>query len=329
MRGLFLATILALAASSGAAWADGWDAAMARAAAAKEKALDGDDPTQWQEVLDLFLEADAVRTTKESKYEIAFAASKVKADDVAVEAYEASIALGLSGPPEEKAKEFLAQHAAQMGRLDMRGPAGAQVYVAGRRRATLPLAHPIVSFAGTVHVRVVSSGKSVEHDVTLTEGQTHVLDVGPELAPPAPLPTPVLVPVTPSAPPKPDHTVGWALVGSGAFVTVSGGVLWFLAARTVSARRESLAGVCTSYDENDGDVCRTAATPQERDWAQEDANLIHTFKPLRVVGAVAVGVGVLTMAIGAWQLGGKSEKVATVTPTIGREGATFTLRMTF
>ncbi|MGZ3475920.1 MAG: hypothetical protein ACXWUG_18110 [Polyangiales bacterium] len=324
---------LALVLAPATAHADAWDAAMARAGAAKEKALDAEDPTAWQGVLDLFIEADAIRETKESKYEIGFAAAKVKADDVAVEAYEQALALGLSGPPMEKAKEFLAANLSKMGRLDVRGPAGAQVYVTGRRRGALPLARPIVAFAGTAHVRLISNGKVMERDLDLPGGETRIVDFTAEFAPPPPpppvpvKPAPVVPPPSPA--PKQSDTLGWALVGTGAFVTISSGVLWVVAAHTVSSRRESLADVCLSRDKNDSDVCLTAANAQERDWAQEDANLIHTFKPLRIVGAVGVGVGVLTMAIGAWQLGGKSEKTASVTPSIGKDGATFTLRVQF
>ena len=98
-----VALALSLASVASPSFADAYDAAMAHAIAAKEKALDANDPSAWQEALRLFVEADALRATKDSKYELAFAASRLKEDDLAVEAYEASIALGLSGKAKDKA----------------------------------------------------------------------------------------------------------------------------------------------------------------------------------------------------------------------------------
>ncbi len=123
-RGLALLLSLALVTAHLPARADAWDAAMARAAAAKENALDENDPARWEEALRLFREADAIRASKESKYEIASAAAWLKQDDLACEAYEGAIALGLDGPAKVKANTFLTEHAPKVARLRLRGPAG-------------------------------------------------------------------------------------------------------------------------------------------------------------------------------------------------------------
>ncbi len=65
-------------------FADAYDAAMAEGVAAREKAVDTNDPSLWGEALRAFQKADAVRATKESKYELANAAVHLKADDLAV-----------------------------------------------------------------------------------------------------------------------------------------------------------------------------------------------------------------------------------------------------
>src|SRR5262245_40705654 len=103
-----LSTLLfVLLAFPSAARADEYDAAFARAIAAKERALDRNDPASWQDAIDLFDAACAVRPTKEAKYELGSAASRLKQDDLAVDAYESAIALGLDNTAREKAAAFV------------------------------------------------------------------------------------------------------------------------------------------------------------------------------------------------------------------------------
>ncbi|MGZ3474016.1 MAG: hypothetical protein ACXWUG_06580, partial [Polyangiales bacterium] len=165
------------------AHADAWDSAMAAGSLAKEKALDGGSASDWNEALEHFLEADALRETKESKYELAMAASHVKADDLAVEAYERAIVLGLEGAARDKAVAFVGEHVAQMARVTLEGPQGATVLIAGRRRAVLPAPRAIVVFSGTVLLRIVSvDGVTVEETVTVAPGETKRVDVGPRFS---------------------------------------------------------------------------------------------------------------------------------------------------
>ncbi len=321
---------LAISAISTRARADAYDAAMAHAAVAKEKALEGGSPVDWADALERFIAADALRPTREVKYEIAFAASKVKADDVAVEAYEGAIALGLEGPARLKADEFLTENAGKMARVEVRAPRGAQVFVGTRRRAVTPLARPIVIFAGTTALRIVSGGRAVERDVTATAGETKVVDVNDALAPPPAVapPKPLPPPPSPSPPEAPrSHVLDYGLIVGGGTLAVAGVVTWVIATQTVSARRGSLAEVCREYRTDDPDLCARADDDETRGWAQEDSNAIHTFKPLRVVGVVAAGVGLVASGIGAFRL----SSGATMTPGVssGTSGTTFTLRVVF
>lgn len=302
--------------------ADGYDAAMAQAAVAKETALDSGSPVDWELTLSRFLAADALRATRESKYEIAVAARALKADDLAVEAYEASIALGLDGAAREKADAFLAENAPKMARLTVLGPAGTAVVVNARRRGVLPLGQPLVVFAGTVTVRASIGTSPVEKTLQVGAGEGASVD----LSPPPPEPVPVVLPPPRRVPeaPAPDHGLDWAMAIGGGAVLVTGVVTWAIATATVNARRASLDEVCLRRREDDPDLCAEAADATYRDWAQEDSDLIHTFKPLRTVGLVGASIGLVVGSIGVVRL-------LHVTPTahVSSKGATFGLQVAF
>src|SRR5215471_4519783 len=108
---------------------DAYTAALTRAIAAKERALDVNEPPRWEEALRLFQEAAALRYTRECAYEIGVAAERLWRNDLAVEGYEAALDLGLVGPPRARAQAFVAAHASGMARLAVRGPAGRVVTV--------------------------------------------------------------------------------------------------------------------------------------------------------------------------------------------------------
>jgi len=89
----------AVCAAGGRARADAYDATLTRAIAAKERAMDVNEPARWEEALRLFQEADAIRATREASYELGHAAERLARTDLAVEAYEAALNLGLTGQP--------------------------------------------------------------------------------------------------------------------------------------------------------------------------------------------------------------------------------------
>jgi hypothetical protein len=186
--------------------ADAYKAALTRAIAAKERALDVNEPPRWEEALRLFQEAAALRTTRECMYEIGVAAERLARFDLAVESYEAAVDLGLVGVPRSRAEAFVATHAAGLARLALRGPAGTRVRVAGADRGRLPLTRPLVLFPGDIRIDLVdAAGTPASVGVHLQAGHLDVLDlartppatVTPERAEERPSPPPPAVKVAP------------------------------------------------------------------------------------------------------------------------------------
>src|SRR5262245_32460680 len=131
LAGVLVLSVLLMSPRQAVAEADAYGAALTRAIAAKERALDVNEPPRWEEALRLFQEAAALRGTRECAYEIGFAAERLKREDLAVESYEAALDLGLVGPPRTRAQAYVAGHAAGLARLKVRGPAGVRLRVAG------------------------------------------------------------------------------------------------------------------------------------------------------------------------------------------------------
>lgn len=289
--------------------ADSHDAAMSRALVAKEKALDSNDPADWEAALRLFEQADILRPTSVSKYELGLAAARLKEDDLAVESYEAAIELGLDGSARDKAIAFTAAHSASLGRLTIEGPKGTQVIVSGRSRGRLPR-KPLVLFTGAARITLIDpSGTRADHDVEV--GVTNTLDVRPKEvkveSPPPPPPTPHLIDTKPARPGMP------LILGGSAVAAVSLGFL-ITSAVVVSRRRDSLDTTCV---QRVGDECE-ATTANLHDAARSDRDAIQTWKTIEVASAVGLGVGVVAAAIGiAWNL--------SVTPRVAVSGSSFSV----
>lgn len=283
------------------AHADAFDAALARAIAAKERAMDSNDPASWEDALLRFQEADSLRMTKETKYELGLAAAQLRQDDLAVESYEAAIDLGLEGTALDKARAFLGEHQSAMGRFDVHGPDGTVVHV-GRRHRTLPFDRPMVLFPGSHSVRAMVDGREVTVAVRVEAGGKAVLDLAasptrekaPETAtePRGGHGDPVGVQVTPT---EQDHSLGWALVGSGAGLVVVGGGTVLGSTWALGSRRDELADLCAVS--SDEDSC-TYAQPGKQNDAQSKVDAIATMKAVRTGGWVGLGVGAGLAAIG-------------------------------
>jgi hypothetical protein len=303
-----LSMCIALASMTTPAFADAYDAAMAHAIAAKEKAVDANDPSAWQEALRLFGEADAVRSTKDSKYELAFAAARLKEDDLAVEAYEASIAMGLTGKAKDKADAFVKEHAPKMARLSPQGPVGATITINGRLRGTVPVARPIVVFAGDVHV-TVSDGKgtTIQDDLVTKPGETLPVDWSTKLAPKKTEPTTGAITVAPrkdkEVPVEDDgaaaRNLGWTLLVAGGSIAIAGGITTVVAGSSLSTRRESLVENCMVLSGSDN--CPTAKPDRQAD-AKSDVDAIATWKGVRTAGLVALGAGGTLAVVGIVRL---------------------------
>jgi hypothetical protein len=310
-----LLTVLSVAAVAPIGLADSYDAAMARAVAAKEKAVDSNDPAAWEEALRLFIEADAVKSTKDSKYELASAAARLKDDDIAVEAYEAAIALGIAGKAKEKAQAFIKAHASSMGRIDVKGPPGAEVSIGARNRGALPHA-PFVAFAGNVKLRAIHGGQTVERTVLVREGVTEPVDLDAAFAPkPAASSAPATSASTPVEPPPKGasatvplsdtgaaaRTLGWSLIVGGGIVVIAGTAGLIVSSQGVSDGRAKLAEHCISVRTDDPDQC-FAVQPGERTEAQQANNNIRTWKNVRTAALVTGGVGIMIMSVGIIRL---------------------------
>lgn len=295
------AVVVALGAWSAPAFADEYDAAFTRAIAAKERALDTNDPASWQAALDLFSEADRLRPTKESKYELGAAAARLKQDDVAVEAYEAALSLGLDGAAADKARAFVSEHAPAMGRVEVRGPAGAEIWIAARWRGTLPLAKPLVVFAGKRRIELRSGGDRDQREVVVTAGAAAQIDFAAAgAAPPAPgagVPPPADAPpaAPPSPTPPPDRTLAWTLTVGGASLAVLGGASLWIASSNLSSHRDRLGELCA--EQSGSDSC-TTAEPGKQQAAQDEVDSIASWKAVRTGGWVGLGAGVLATGIG-------------------------------
>lgn len=307
---LAIALVLSINAIAPLSFADAYDAAMARAVAAKEKAVDSNDPGAWEEALRLFTEADAIKPTKDSKYELAGAAARLKEDDVAFEAYEAAIALGLTGKAKEKAQAFIKAQKG-FGRVDVKGPAGAEIYVGARRRGTLPHA-PIVVFAGAVKIRATSSGQTVERTLDVKDGATETLDLAPEFAPKAAVVTPPPGPAksTPKegSPTVPltdtgagARTLGWSLIVGGGVLVLVGGGGFAASAAGISKGQSDLAKACDRFFADKPDQCQTTK-PTAVGEAQTANNTITTWKGVRTAALVTGGVGVVIFVVGIARL---------------------------
>ncbi len=319
LPGVITAGALAVCLASPAA-ADPYDATLTRAVAAKERALEVNDPTHWEEALRLFSEADAIRSTRESKYEVAYAAAQLRQNDQAVEAYEASLELGLGGSAAAKAHAFLQAHAAEMARLDVRGPAGSRVRVRGLERATLPLARPIVAFAGPASIEVIlPDGVRRERELALRPGETILVPMDgakPARAPvlpvpsseaPAPVnhaPMPLAVaqkPLALSPGPGPVRSptkrrTGAALTAGGVtFALISAGFLPMSTERLVRAREE-LRRAC-AVQASGPDSCAHAVRGLQPE-AQSASNSIATWKAARSTAWAGLGVGLVAAATG-------------------------------
>jgi hypothetical protein len=282
------------------AHADAYDAAFAHAIAAKERALDKNDPAAWEEALERFRRADKLRPTKECKYELGQAAARIQQHDLAFEAFESALSLGLDGSAADKARQFVSEHADSVGRLNILGPDRTEVRIAGRLRAHLPLSRPLVVFAGNSNVELSLGEQRVSRTAVVSAKSETFLDVRLAFAasaPKPPVPKPAKVEPPPDPPPvtKPDTRVAPWLLGVGIGVAAAGAVTVVLSSVTISGRRDDLASHCEIQDGSDG--CRFA-TPALQGSAQSDVDALATWKAVRIAGWAGVGVGVGLGALG-------------------------------
>jgi hypothetical protein len=309
-----LVATLAILLAAASARADAYDAALSHAIAAKEKALDSNAPSDWEDALAAMQAADAIRATAEVRYELAGIAARLHADDLAFEAYESALALGLTGAPAQKASAFLEARRHLVGRVRVRGPNGAHVLVLGRERAILPRDTPIIVFAGEVRIAARIGDQTVARSVRVDAGQTLDLDLSP--APPPPVVTASSLP----PPAAPSTSYGPPLVVAGATTFGLGLVSVAAASIAIPHHREAIESQCPPQ-KLDGDRC--LAAPADRiDSLSHHRSALLTWSAVRTGGMVAMGVGALVGAIGAvrW-FGVESSRTTGMSPFV-RSSAT-------
>lgn len=310
-RLLAVSLALSMALAPLPALADSYDAAMARAAAAKEKALDANDPSSWQETLRLFEEADALRSTKESRYEVATAAAWLKQEDLAVDAYEEAIAMGIGGPAKAKAETYLATRAGKMGHLRIRGPVGTTVSIEGHVRARLPRERAVAVFPGKVRLHVERPGGASDVDVEAKAGVDTDVDLEPKAqAPLAP------APVVPAPATSSDHRqLGWVLTASGAIVAGFSFYGVLLAGSRIRRNDDELRRQrCTVVD----DYCSSpyVGTLEEGNSVQALSDQNATWKAVRTTGIIGSIVGAGAAITGVVLVATSKSKPSSIGPEV-------------
>jgi hypothetical protein len=289
-----VACSLAMAAATPAANAEedaSYEAAITQGIAAREAGEAAHDLQKLNEALDLFQQALRIRVTAEAHYELARTAAALKEDDLAVEAYENAIVLGLGATATEKAKAYLAVHLGSMGRVTIVGPPGVRVLVRERWRGVLPLSKPIVVFAGLVQLRIIAQdGKTVDVELAVKAGELVSYDVAPRLAPkPSTSASTIVLSTHPEPLPDPGAAQRtWGIVvGATGVVAVSVGAYFGLRALSKRNERDS---ACASVS---GGFCAGDPGVQSlHDDARRSALLAD----------IGFGVGVVALGVGAYLL---------------------------
>jgi hypothetical protein len=306
--GALLAAVLSLCLPA-TARADGYESAVSRGAAARDRALETGRTQDWQEALDLFAAAAELNPSKEAKFELAEAASHLDLDDEACSAFIEALELGLAGRAEARARAFVESHARELGMLEIRGPAGARVYVNERKRAVLPVSRPLFVRPGTARIQVDQPGLGAwERDVTIEPGATLTLSVTSEPHADADH-TAAVTPVRRDGPrrasrpprtPEPAPLPPLLIAGGVAVAVGAAGAI--LTSLLLPGERQKLRANCVVPR---GDECE-AATRARIEAAEDAGDTILTLKTLRwaslgtsVAGAGALGVGVFQLSSAA------------------------------
>ncbi len=300
MKRLSMLALVAALAVPTLAHADAWDAAMAQGAAARDRASDTKDPAEWNQALRFFEEADEIKSTADSKFELANAASHLHADAQAYEAYEGAIAKGLTGKAKDLAQAFLAAHEKDIARLDVKGPAGAVVTIQEHRRGVLPLASPIVVFRGKSRVIVdLPNGKRVEREIDADGTTTTSIDVTPVGDEVKTTETSTTGMPRPPLKPARSHDGEWLTIAVGGGVMAASFLTYIVGSAALESKRNKLGENCAVLDGSDG--CAHPKPGKTTD-AQGTVDAIATWKTVRVGSAVTAMVGLGVAVFGLVQL---------------------------
>jgi hypothetical protein len=337
-----IGVVFVLASLPSSAYADAHDAALGRAVAAKEAALDRPGPETWQEAYQRFLEADAIEASADTKYELGTISLQLKQDDLAVSYFEDALSLDLSEPARNKALVLLSQLAPAMARIEVSGAQGTRLRIRGLHRGTLPLAKPIVTSSGFTEVEVVDSNgvRLNTHSLSLAPGETKVLhldpvpnEIGTQVAPPPTVPIRIS-----SAGPSGHYSndsvrsTGIWMASAGLGLLVSSALFLPMSYSMLGSKRESLRNAC-DVPSNARDGCQNSR-PGRYDEALALADDISRWKTVRAVAWTGVAIGAASAVFGYTLTTGK--RSATVrqdrvqlTPTADQRSLVFQCKIAF
>ncbi len=324
--------------SRGVRAGDAYRTALGEAVAVKERALDSGSRDHWMEVLVCLRRVNEIRETAESEYEIGFAASQLGYDDVAVEAYQRALSLGLTGVARDKAQAFVVARSPGMARLVVHGPDGWTLTINGVKRTSLPLAEPVLVRPGQIHVALDAGTDGVGHwerqfDVT-TRALNNVAFELPQAHPKAPT---TLAPrisahsssasyrepaanqshATPAAETRFDwRRAGIVLSGTGVTLSLVSALFLPLTSSRIGVARKGLRDNC-DVPGGGPDSCAHAQVGRQA-LAQSFSDSIGTWKAARTVSwsGLAIGISAAATGVSALLLAEPTRKKAAVAPRL-------------
>ncbi|GEM_PF-2270134 len=324
--------------STGACAEDPYRSALGEAVAIKERALDSGSRDEWLEVLVRLREVIEIRETAEAEYEIGFAASQLGYDDVAVEAYQRALTLGVAGVARDKAQAFVAARSPGMARLIVHGPDGWTLTINGVKRALLPLAEPVLVRPGQIHVALDAGSGGAGHRERLLDVKTGAVNTFAFELPQAnskapmtlapkvsarpivtsrrkPVPDPLL------AAPAMESRAGWrragiVLLGAGGTLGLVTALFLPLTSRRIGAARQGLRENCDVQVAGPDSCAHAEAGRQEV--AQSYSDSIATWKAARTVSwsGLAIGVSAAATGVSALLLAKPTRDEVAVTPRL-------------
>lgn len=314
---------------------------LVAAVAAKEKALDSGRMQDWERTLELFRQSHAENATAATAYEMGIAATHLEREDIAFEAYEEAVGLGLRGDTLLKAQRFIVDHVARLSRLYLTCPEGSRVFIRGIARGRTPLGRPLVVLPGAADIECrTTDNELLRGNVVLREGRQHVASLDrpslPERAAPRrerllfeqrdatathpsaaghgqAQPKGVIVEASRTTSTR---RTAWTLVGAGSSLAVLGTVYAVIASSQMAEGVSALAGACA--EQVDGpDSCKHAK-PGQQAAAQSHSDSIATWRTARSVSYASAGLGLAAILGGVAMFVGATQttSVATSMPEI-------------
>lgn len=272
-----------------AAWAQSYEAALLEGITARDRALATSDAADWRQAVVRLDRALSYRVTSEALFERARALAALDRKVEALNDYAAALYSGLPPRAAEHATRFIGEQEPGVGRVLLRGPAGASVSGLTDRPVRLPMARPLFVPAGELELSVVApAALPWRGALRVVPRQLVTKDI--QLAPRKPAPS--------AAPPveAPHAAADWGLGAriAGTALMVGGGSSALVTSLLLPGAERDLRAHCL---EQSGDRC-VRALASERGRAQSAADRIETLRALRWVGVGALLAGAIGLSAG-------------------------------